>query len=82
MATDAKSLLSAANCYLCEGSNPMSLEAMKVVLLAQILQSKLPSADVTPQTLLKNANCYLCYGPNPYSLQLMELALLAQIVNS
>lgn len=80
MATDAQSLMVAANCYVCVGSSREQVELMKLSLLAQILKAQNPMADTSPQALLAAANCYTCFLNSPALMGLAELALLAQIV--
>lgn len=80
MATDAQSLMTAANCYVCVGSSHEQVELMKLSLLAQILKAQNPMADTSPQALLAAANCYTCFLNSPALMGLAELALLAQIV--
>lgn len=82
MATDAQSLLSAANCYLCYGGGKGTLDLIKLGLLRQILLANNSMADTSPQALLAAANCYACYAPSPGLMKLLELGLLAQIVNA
>lgn len=79
MATDAQSLLTAAECYQCYGASGYMLTLMKLGLLQQFVRAVNPMADTSPQALLSQAQCYDCNGGSLYSLQLMELALLAQI---
>jgi hypothetical protein len=78
-ATDPASLLSAAKCLECYGSNPNALTMMKVVLLQQLVLANNPGAAVDPKSLLAQANCLQCYAPNLYTLTLMEVALLSQL---
>lgn len=82
MATDAQTLLTAAQCYACFASNDYTIQLMKLSLLRQILLAQNPTAMTDAQTLLDQAKCYQCHGSNSYMMQMMELALLAQISNN
>lgn len=81
MTQDPQTLLAAASCFSCYGSDRGLMELMKLALLQQILLAVNPNAVTDPQTLLAQANCYSCMG-NSAQWQLMELALLAQIANN
>lgn len=81
MATDAQSLLAAANCYQCFAANEYMLDLMIVARLAQIAQELNPAVDVTPQTILAQAKCFQCYASNEYMLDLMRLQLWATVAS-
>lgn len=74
MATDAQSLLTESECYLCFGTEGM-LDLMELALLRQLRLNQNPEADTSPQTLLNDAKCYACFD----NLDLLELALLDQL---
>lgn len=76
--TDPQTLLSNAQCYVCEGVT--LFQALKLRLLAEISQAHNPSNQVDPQSLLSQAKCFACYS-NASIGKLMELALLAQIAS-
>lgn len=77
MATDAQSLATQANCYLCFGALTLA-QGQRLASLAQISVLKNASNDVTPQGLLSQAACYECYALlSIYGM--MEAVLLKQI---
>lgn len=76
MNTDPQTLLSSAQCYVCEGVS--IAQALKLSLLAKISLAHNPLNKVDPQSLLTQAQCYACFS-NASIGKLMELALLAQI---
>jgi hypothetical protein len=76
MATDAQSLITQANCYLCRGMS--QFQAMKLALLAQISVAHNASNNVTPAFLESQGACYLCYVNGDIG-KIMELVLLNQI---
>lgn len=76
---DPQTLLTAANCYSCFGSDRGLMELLKLGLLKQILIAQNPMAATDPQSLLSQANCYSCFANSPGIATLLELALLAQI---
>jgi hypothetical protein len=77
MATDAQSLATQANCYMCMGGLSLQ-QGQRIALLAQISLLKNASNDVTPQGLLTAASCYACFaGLSMYGM--MEAVLLKQI---
>lgn len=75
-ATDPQSLLSSAQCYICQGVS--TAQALKLSLLAKISLAHNPLNKVDPQSLLSQAKCFACFS-NASIGRLMELALLAQI---
>jgi hypothetical protein len=79
-ATDPQSLLAAANCFSCFGSNPGLTELMRLALLKDYLLELNPMAATDPQSLLTSANCYSCFGSTSGQQQLIGLALLRQIL--
>ncbi len=74
--TDPQTLLSSAQCYVCQGVT--IAQAMKLQLLAQISLAHNPANQVDPQSLLSQATCFACFSEASTG-KLMELALLAQI---
>lgn len=74
--TDPQTLLSSAQCYVCQG---VSIgQALKLQLLAQISLAHNPANQVDPQSLLSQAKCFACFSEASIG-KLMELALLVQI---
>lgn len=76
MNTDPQTLMSNAQCYVCEGVS--TFQALKLALLAQISVAHNPANQTDPQSLMAQAKCFACYS-NASIGKLMELALLAQI---
>ena len=78
MNTDPQTLLSAAQCYVCQGVS--IAQALKLQLLADISLAHNPANKVDPQSLMTQAKCFACFG-QASAFQLLELALLAQIAS-
>jgi hypothetical protein len=69
--TDAPTLFSSAQCFVCFGELSIG-EALELGLLQRI---NAMAAD--PQTLISEGHCFVCYGANTF--ELLKLALLARI---
>lgn len=69
--TDASTLISSAQCFLCFGELSIG-EALELVLWKQI-----NAMATDPNTLMVQGHCFACYGASAF--EIMKLALLAQI---
>ena len=79
MATDAKTLLSQANCFACYAASSFDLRLIRLALLVGIVNGT-SSMATDPKSLLASAQCFACYAANPYMLELIEIGLLVQIL--
>lgn len=77
MATDAQTLMTQAQCYMCAAQ--MSIfQAMEIALLAQISVTHNAANDVTAQGLITAGVCYQC-GGQLSTAETMIIVLLKQI---